>query len=448
MSVELKPYPAYKHSGLPWLGRIPEHWQATPLRAILSERREVNTSREVSQVLSVMRDIGVIPYEEKGDVGNKRSEDISRYKIVRPNDIVMNSMNVIIGSVGLSRYTGCLSPVYYVLTTRQLRDHEPRYYDYTFKCKPFQRSLVRIGNGILAHRMRIPMEMLKQELLPIPPLPEQQAIVRFLDSKLAEIDRLIEGKRKLIELLNEQKAVIINQAVTRGIDPNVRLKPSGIEWIGDIPEHWEVLRLRNVVQLLVSNVDKHTKENEIPVRLCNYVDVYKNERITDHLAFMSASASWGEMQRFRLQAGDVVITKDSEMWNDIGVPALVEYQAPDLLCGYHLAILRPCNALLGTFLFRALQSPLITVQFHLSANGITRYGLAHQAIKDVYVPIPSRAEQSSIIRFLDDATAHIDTTIDRAHHEISLLHEYRTTLISDVVTGKVDVRGAIAGMEA
>ncbi len=115
-----------------------------------------------------MKDVGVIPYEEKGNVGNKKSEDITRYKIVRPNDIVVNCMNVIIGSVGLSRYTGCLSPVYYVLRRRS-EQNDPRYLNLVFQTKPFQQSLVRIGNGILAHRMRIPMELLKCELLPLPP---------------------------------------------------------------------------------------------------------------------------------------------------------------------------------------------------------------------------------------------------------------------------------------
>ena len=164
--------------------------------------------------------------------------------------------------------------------------------------------------------------------------------------------------------------------------PYPTCKDSAMPWLGEIPAHWKIMRQRNVVDMLVSNIDKHTVEGQVPVRLCNYVDVYKNERITDRLAFMRATASPDEVKRFRLQVGDVIITKDSEMWNDIGVPALVEYAAPDLVCGYHLAILRPRRGIIhGSYLLRALQSQGVASQYYVSANGVTRYGLSHDAIK-------------------------------------------------------------------
>ena len=127
-------------------------------------------------------------------------------------------------------------------------------------------------------------------------------------------------------------------------------KYSGSPWLGDVPTHWEIRRIRTVAEMRVSNVDKHVTEGEIPVRLCNYVDVYKNDRITQMLSFMSATASWNEIKRFRLERGDVLITKDSEAWDDIGVPALVVESANDLLSGYHLALLRPFKEILGVYL--------------------------------------------------------------------------------------------------
>ena len=242
-----QPYPTYRPSHVPWLGNVPAHWEVRRLGSLLRERGETNDEGGVTEVLSVLRDRGVIPYSQKGNIGNKKSEDITRYKIVRPNDIVMNSMNVIIGSVGLSRYTGCLSPVYYVLTNRS-NDDLPEYLNANFQTKPFQRSLVRIGNGILAHRMRIPMELLKCELLPRPPLHEQRAIVRYLDHVDQRIQRYTAAKRKLIALLQEERQALIHRAVTRGLDPNVRLKPSGVQWLGDIPAHWEVRTAEDSVQ--------------------------------------------------------------------------------------------------------------------------------------------------------------------------------------------------------
>ena len=440
---DIQPYPHYKPSSVEWLGDVPAHWEVVRLGWLLRERGEINQDGEMTHVLSLLRERGVIPYTEKGNIGNKKSDDITRYKVVRPDDIVMNCMNVIIGSVGLSSETGCLSPVYYVLVGRN--DDQPRYLNAVFQCPQFHQSLIRIGNGILDHRMRIPMELLKCELLPRPPIAEQAAIVRYLDHADGRIRRSISAKERLIGLLEEQRQAVIHRAVTRGLDPDVRLKPSGVEWLGNVPAHWEVRRLKHAVNMRVSNVDKHIKDSELPVRLCNYVDVYKNDRITESVPFMKATANADEIDRFRLELEDILITKDSEVWNDIGVPALVEYSAKDLICGYHLALLRPLKAVLnGAYLFCSLQSSAIAYQFHIATNGVTRYGLSHHAIKSVLLPLPPLPEQAAIVEYLDRATADIDAAIARARRHVELLREYRTRLIADVVTGKLDVREAAA----
>jgi type I restriction enzyme S subunit len=189
----------------------------------------------------------------------------------------------------------------------------------------------------------------------------------------------------------------------------------------------------------VSNVDKLTKEGELPVRLCNYIDVYKDDRITERLAFMQATATPEELERFRLQAGDVLITKDSEMWNDIGVPALVEYIASDLVCGYHLALLRPRSGhMIGDYLLRALQSPGVAYQFHVSANGVTRYGLSHDAIKTVLLPLPPPDEQSTIVRYLDYVDRRIRRYIRAKQKLIALLNEQKQAIIHQAVTRGLD----------
>jgi len=205
--------------------------------------------------------------------------------------------------------------------------------------------------------------------------------------------------------------------------------------LGSIPSHWLVRRLRTVAQLRVSNVDKHSKKDEIPVRLCNYVDVYKNDHITDRLHFMRATATPEEIERFRLQLGDVLITKDSEAWNDIGVPALVAHEAPDLVCGYHLAILRPDKSILtGGYLHRAHQAPCVAVQYHVAANGVTRYGLTQSAIKDLILPIPPLDEQAAIVRFLDHVDRKIRRFIQAKRRLIELLNEQKQAIINQAVT--------------
>jgi len=182
-------------------------------------------------------------------------------------------------------------------------------------------------------------------------------------------------------------------------------------------------------------VDKHTLEGEDPVRLCNYVDVYKNERITSAIPFSNATATDEEVRRFQLQAGDVLITKDSESWDDIAVPAFVEYTAPDLVCGYHLAILRAQEGVLDSnYLFRVQQCQPVSTQYHVSANGITHYGLAHSAIKNILLPVPPLCEQAAIGTFLDRETAKIAALIAKQERMIALLGEKRQALIAHAVT--------------
>jgi type I restriction enzyme, S subunit len=223
------------------------------------------------------------------------------------------------------------------------------------------------------------------------------------------------------------------------LKPHSRMKDSGSPWLGEVREHWAVQRLRNLTDVRVSNVDKHTKEGEQPVRLCNYLDVYRNHYIRPSMSLMRATATTEEIERFRLSEGDVLITKDSEAWNDIGVPALVRESADDLVSGYHLALLRPCQKrIAGEFLFRSLQSAGVQYQFHVEANGVTRYGLSHAAIRSVWLPVPPLPEQAAIVRFLDHADGRIRRYIRAKQKLIKLLDEQRRAIIHRAVTRGLD----------
>jgi type I restriction enzyme S subunit len=225
-------------------------------------------------------------------------------------------------------------------------------------------------------------------------------------------------------------------------------RDSGLPWLGQVPAGWSVRRLRFLADIRPSGVDKHSLEGELPVRLCNYVDVYKNERITDALAFLEATATPAEIERFSLRAGDVLITKDSETPDDIAAAALVKASASGVVCGYHLALLRPVPGVVdGAFLFWAFKSPETLAQCTVRAQGITRFGLSSAAIGDVVLPLPPPAEQRAIAAFLDRACQNLDTLTTEAERAIALLKERRAALISAAVTGKIDVRGLAAPAE-
>ncbi|MBI1892782.1 MAG: restriction endonuclease subunit S [Candidatus Rokubacteria bacterium] len=211
-------------------------------------------------------------------------------------------------------------------------------------------------------------------------------------------------------------------------------KPSGVEWLGEIPAHWEVKRLKTIASVQLSNVDKKSVEGQESVRLCNYVDVYYHERISPDMDFMTATATPEQARRFSLRAGDVLITKDSESWTDIAVPAVVTSDLPDVLCGYHLALVRPAAGCHGAFLARAFAAIGPRDQFQVAANGITRFGLSGEAICTGLFAIPPLPEQLAITAFLDRETAKIDALVAKKERLIELLQEKRATLITHAVT--------------
>ena len=214
-----------------------------------------------------------------------------------------------------------------------------------------------------------------------------------------------------------------------------RYKPSGVEWLGDVPEHWQAKRLKSAAAYSVSNVDKVAADDELPIRLCNYTDVYYQDHITPDMDLMETTATPEEIRRFGLRVGDVVITKDSEEWSDIAVPALVVEAAPELVFGYHLAIVRPdATALDGRFLLRAFQACAVNQQFQVAATGVTRYGLPKSSIGEAWLPLPPPPEQRAIADFLDRETSKIDTLMAKKRTLINRLKEKRTALISRTVT--------------
>jgi type I restriction enzyme, S subunit len=420
----IQPYSEYRDSTAPWFGNVPAHWNVKRLGSVFSERGETNQRREVTEILSVLKDRGVILYSEKGRIGNKASDDIRRYKIVRPDDLVVNCMNVIIGSLGRSRYTGCLSPVYYVLRRRDAKQNA-RYLELVFQHKPFHESLVRIGNGILAHRMRVPMEKLKAEMFPLPPSDEQAAIVRFLEHANRKIDGFIWAKRKLIGLLNKQKQAIIHRAVTRGLDPAAPLKPSGISWIGDMPKHWDVSRVKNEFRCL-NNLRiplSSTERGKMTSRTYEYygasgiIDRVDDFIFDDDLLLIAEDGANLVLRNLKL-----AIIARGKFW-----------------VNNHAHVLKPRRGNL-----EYLQAVMEGIDYRPWITGAAQPKLTKDRLLSVSIAIAPREEQDAIVSAFTKETKPLTAAIARTEREITLMQEYRTRLTADVVTGKLDVRPAAA----
>ena len=429
---------------MPWLPMVPAHWDEQRAKVYFREIDERSkTGKE--ELLSVSHLTGVTPRSQK-NVTMFKAESYVGHKVCRPGDVVINTLWAWMAALGAARHVGLVSPAYGIYRPRRTDNFNPTYLDYLLRTRAFVAEYTCRSTGIRASRLRLyPKQFLDIPII-CPPLVEQDQIVAYLRAQDAHIARLIKAKRDMIALLNEQKLRIIDQAVTRGLDASVPLKASGVDWLGEVPAHWDVGLVKHAANVRFSGVDKHSHSHEIPIRLCNYTDVYKNEIISDDMELMKASATPSEIARFTLKSDDVIITKDSESPDDIAVPAWVPHDLPGVVCGYHLAQIRPNpEKILGEFLYRAIGSGRIAEQFHVLATGVTRFALSKHDIKNAVIPLPPLGEQQAICSWLNSECQPLETAIQRAEDEIKLIREYRDRLIADVVTGQVDVRDWVPG---
>jgi type I restriction enzyme S subunit len=430
MKAETQKYPAYKDSGAEWLAEIPSHWEVKKFKRIFYEiKKRSNPELNCGSI-----SFGKVVYkdDEKIPESTKKS-----YQAVLKGDFLVNPLNLnydlISLRIALSDIDVVVSSGYIVLCNSVKLDKT----FYKYFLHRFDVAFMKLlGSGV---RQTLNWNDIANCDLIFPPFPEQTAIADFLDRKTALIDQAIGIKHKQIELLKERRQILIHKAVTRGLNPNVKMKDSGVEWIGEIPEGWKVKKLRYLANCFPSNIDKHSKANEKEVRLCNYTDVYKNNYITDDMEFMIATASDEQIIKFTLKEGDIVITKDSETASDIAVPTYIKEKLTNVVCGYHLAIIRTYQGSYSKYLFQALNTKLFNAQFEVCSNGITRVGLGNSDLKNGCFLLPTEDEQIKISDFIEKGTSKIATAISLKEQEIEKLKEYKATLINSAVTGKIKV---------
>jgi type I restriction enzyme, S subunit len=441
-----KQYSAYRDSGVEWLGKIPAHWEVKRIKRVF---RIINGATPASGEPAYWDgDIKWVTPEDLGDLGD-RVIKVSKRNITEAGYRSCGATLVPVGSLVLSTRApiGHLAVAGVELCTNQgcrsLVIRGKASTDFFFaELLAARPELESLGQGSTFRELA--KGLLEDCKIADAPDVERSAIAAFLDRETARIDALVAKKEQLFALLKEQRTGLITRAVTKGLDPNAPMKDSGVAWLGEIPVGWEVKRLKEVASVSLSNVDKKSLEGQEAVRLCNYTDVYYHERITSDLDFMAATATLEQVRRFSLRKDDVLITKDSESWTDIAVPAVVSDDLPEVLCGYHLALIRPKPACHGPFLARAFCAVGPRDQFQVVANGITRFGLGSDAIATGVFAMPPEPEQRRIATFLDRETARIDALVAKIHDAIERLKELRTALIAAAVTGKIDVRGEVA----
>lgn len=434
MIADLEPYPEYKESGQRWVGDVPKHWWVVPNRALFAEVKERNHPDE--EMLSVTITRGIVRQKELLEGSSKKDSsnlDKAAYKLVQPRDIAYNKMRAWQGAVGASAHRGIISPAYVVLRLRDAHDL-PSYFHHLYRTPQFAKEAERWSYGITSDMWSLRPEHFKMIYTPQPPPAEQAAIVRFLDWGNGRLERAIQAKQKVIALLGEQKQAIIHRAVTRGLDPSVPLKTSGIAWVGDIPQHWEVRRAK----YLFHEVDDRSTdggEELLSVSHLTGVTPRSQKNIT---MFKAASYAGHKVCR----PGDLVVNTMWAWMGALGVSTCSGIISPAY------AVYRPRRpaAIVGVYLDGLLRSRPYVSNIICRSTGVRSSRLRLYPDEFFRLPIiqPPAEEQQRIVQAIQRETAEMNAAISRLDREVELLREYRTRMVADVVTGKLDVREAAA----
>ena len=406
-----------KDSGVAWINTIPKEWEIKKIKYILKNRNENNNPIRSRNILSLTAKQGVVPHEEKEGGGNKPKEDYSAYKLAYPNDIVMNSMNVLSGSVGLSKYFGCVSPVYYMLSPINEKD-DVRYYNYIFQTTVFQRSLLGLGNGILMKesdngklktiRMRIPLDKLGNLLIPVPDNSIQRKIADYLDSIIPNIDMLLSDIEKQIATLEEYKKSIIIETVTKGLDSDVEMKDSGIEWIGKIPSHWKLSKVKYHVK--IENGTDPKKDGDIPV-------------------YGSGADSFKTCGEYKIGPTVLLGRKGATLH----IPHYIEGKYWNVDTAFNVIVDNSINLLFFYYLACCFDYKYYISQTTLPGMTQTNYG-------NMYIPLPKMEEQNKINEYLKTKCLEIENAIEGKKKQLETLEQYKKSLIYEYVTGKKEVK--------
>ena len=434
MIADLKPYPEYKESGLPWLLHVPSTWKVVRNGSLFGQRNQ--TGYEALPILEVSLKTGVRVRNFENSTRKQVMSDFGKYKHAARGDVAYNTMRMWQGAVGVSPVDGLVSPAYVV--ARPYPDVEPRFFVALFRTDDYMSEIDNCSRGIVKDRNRLYWDQFKQILSPCPPPAEQAAIVRFLDWANGRLERAIRAKRKVIALLGEQKQAIIHRAVTRGLDPSVPLKPSGIPWLGDIPQHWEVKRLKAIAQIRYG-LGQPPRESETGLPLIRATNVDQGKILEKNMVRVDP-ADVPKTRNAFLKAGEIIVVRSGALTAD---SAIIPEKYEGAVAGYDMVVtVRSARA---EFIAMALLSSYVqSDQLVIASMRAAQPHLNAEELGTAILLLPPDEEQKQVVEFVRSESSPIDTAISRLEREIELLREYRTRLVADVVTGKLDVREAAA----
>lgn len=419
-----------------WFGIAPLGWNIERLQWHFDEIKESNNPVQTKQVLSLTNKLGVIPYEEKGEQGNKAKENVDEYKLAYPDTIVANSMNILIGSVGKCNYFGCVSPVYYVFKPKKGENID--FYNYIFQTQQFQKELRKYANGILEIRLRVSSSNILKREVAIPTLDIQNKIVSFLDDKCSKIDELIALENQQIEKLKEYKQALITETVTKGLDKTIEMKDSANFFLGSIPKHWNINKVKFIANKLVKG-NGITKEDIVidgDTPCVRYGEIYTKYNISFDKCFTRTNKSLISKHEY-FTYGDILFSGTGELVEEIGKNVVYLGNESCLTGGDIIVLGHSQNPL---FLSYLLNSNACQMQKSYGKTKLKVVHISATEIGNITICLPSRVEQDLIVEFLDDKCSKIDTLISNKQEKIEKLNEYKKSLIYEYVTGKKEVQ--------
>ena len=433
-----KAYGEYKDSGVEWLGEIPGNWGYISISRMFT--RIKRTGHIERELLSVYRDYGVIPKSSRDDNNNMPSEDLSPYQLVEINDLVMNKMKAWQGSIAISECEGIVSPAYFVYSPKLIFNDLalPKYIHYLLRNSIYITQYLSRSKGIRVNQWDLDPDEFKSIDVLLPTKEEQFQIAAFLDHETAKIDTLIDKQQQLIELLKEKRQAVISHAVTKGLDPDVPMKDSGVEWLGEVPEHWKVLAIKKIVSTPITD-GPHETPNFIDEGISfisaeaissGVIDFSKQRAcisIKDHIRFS---------EKYKPHLYDIYMVKSGAT---TGVSAIVE-TINDFNIWSPLAALRCSEIAFPYFVLYFLRSQQFLTAIELNWSFGTQQNIGMGVIGNIYISCPPIKEAIIISDHIRQKCSKIESLITLATHQISLMQERRTALISAAVTGKIDVR--------